>query len=141
MGWGVWLRQCPGRTGMPARTRCSRGIAEIVEEFDGDVVAERGLLDENNSATLKSSWLPCPASWTSGRPPGKIDLIDSGSMNHVSAIRLIRTDTTLDLSQKAEKGMPAMGGVGHPLPGAAGRSGCPVMGAAAAGCGQPLLLL
>ena len=26
-------------------------------------------------------------------------------MNHVSDIKLIRTDTTLDLSQKAEKGM------------------------------------
>ena len=27
-------------------------------------------------------------------------------MDSVSAIKLIRTDTTLDLSQKAEKGMP-----------------------------------
>ncbi|KAJ0075953.1 hypothetical protein Patl1_34148 [Pistacia atlantica] len=27
-------------------------------------------------------------------------------MSHVSDIKLIRTDTTLDLSQKAEKGMP-----------------------------------
>ncbi|KAL4202393.1 hypothetical protein AMTRI_Chr02g263500 [Amborella trichopoda] len=27
-------------------------------------------------------------------------------MGHVSDIKLIRTDTTLDLSQKAEKGIP-----------------------------------
>ena len=27
-------------------------------------------------------------------------------MAHISDIKLIRTDTTLDLSQKAEKGMP-----------------------------------
>lgn len=30
-------------------------------------------------------------------------------MTHVSDIKLIRTDTTLDLSQKAEKGMPSTG--------------------------------
>ena len=29
-------------------------------------------------------------------------------MDHVSDIKLIRTDTTLDLSQKAEKGMPLL---------------------------------
>ena len=33
----------------------------------------------------------------------KIHLIESSSMSYVSAIKLIRTDTTLDLSQKAEK--------------------------------------
>ena len=33
----------------------------------------------------------------------KIHLIVSSSMSYVSAIKLIRTDTTLDLSQKAEK--------------------------------------
>nr|KJB70493.1 hypothetical protein B456_011G075900 [Gossypium raimondii] len=38
-------------------------------------------------------------------PPKNIDLISCGSMIHVSDIKLIRTDTTLDLSQKAEKGM------------------------------------
>ena len=38
-------------------------------------------------------------------PLKKIHLISCGSMNHVSDIKLIRTDTTLDLSQKAEKGM------------------------------------
>jgi hypothetical protein len=38
-------------------------------------------------------------------PPRKINLISCGPMDHVSDIKLIRTDTTLDLSQKAEKGM------------------------------------
>ena len=40
-----------------------------------------------------------------GSPPRKINLISCGPMAHVSDIKLIRTDTTLDLSQKAEKGM------------------------------------
>ncbi|KAJ0053541.1 hypothetical protein Pint_01169 [Pistacia integerrima] len=37
--------------------------------------------------------------------PREINLISCGTMSHVSDIKLIRTDTTLDLSQKAEKGM------------------------------------
>ena len=37
--------------------------------------------------------------------PEKINLISCEPMVHVSDIKLIRTDTTLDLSQKAEKGM------------------------------------
>ncbi len=77
----------------------------VGREWEGRRVLARG-----DSAIPKSRWQPCPASWTYGKPPGKIDLIDSGSMNHVSAIRLIRTDTTLDLSQKAEKGMLDRGG-------------------------------
>ncbi|XP_062177906.1 uncharacterized protein LOC133882703 [Alnus glutinosa] len=40
-----------------------------------------------------------------GSPPREINLISSGPLGHVSDIKLIRTDTTLDLSQKAEKGM------------------------------------
>ena len=40
-----------------------------------------------------------------GLPPSEINLISCGPMAHVSDIKLIRTDTTLDLSQKAEKGM------------------------------------
>ncbi|KAG6664520.1 hypothetical protein CIPAW_02G098700 [Carya illinoinensis] len=40
-----------------------------------------------------------------GTPPKKINLISCDPMGHVSDIKLIRTDTTLDLSQKAEKGM------------------------------------
>ena len=35
----------------------------------------------------------------------EIRLISCGLIGHVSDIKLIRTDTTLDLSQKAEKGM------------------------------------
>jgi hypothetical protein len=34
-----------------------------------------------------------------------MNLISCGPLGHVSDIKLIRTDTTLDLSQKAEKGM------------------------------------
>ena len=37
--------------------------------------------------------------------PQNINLISCESMIHISDIKLIRTDTTLDLSQKAEKGM------------------------------------
>ena len=37
--------------------------------------------------------------------PRKDTVIASRSMTYVSAIKLIRTGTTLDLSQKAEKGM------------------------------------
>ncbi|RID73205.1 hypothetical protein BRARA_B00369, partial [Brassica rapa] len=40
-----------------------------------------------------------------GLYPKKIELISCGPMGHISDIKLIRTDTTLDLSQKAEKGM------------------------------------
>ena len=36
-------------------------------------------------------------------PPQKIYLISCGPLAHASDIKLIRTDTTLDLSQKAEK--------------------------------------
>ncbi|KAK7318752.1 hypothetical protein RJT34_03459 [Clitoria ternatea] len=42
-------------------------------------------------------------------PPLNINLISCGPMAHVSDIKLIRTDTTLDLSQKAEKGMSRKG--------------------------------
>ena len=41
-----------------------------------------------------------------GPSPKKIKLISCGTMSHVSDLKLIRTHTTLDLSQKAEKGMP-----------------------------------
>ncbi|KAK9041376.1 hypothetical protein V6N11_016479 [Hibiscus sabdariffa] len=37
-------------------------------------------------------------------PPQEINLISCEPLAHVSDIKLIRTDTTLDLSQKAEKG-------------------------------------
>ena len=38
-----------------------------------------------------------------GSPEGEIELISNDAMHRVSEIKLIRTDTTLDLSQKAEK--------------------------------------
>jgi len=38
-------------------------------------------------------------------PPQKSNLISCDPLSHISDIKLIRTDTTLDLSQKAEKGM------------------------------------
>ncbi|KAJ7012756.1 hypothetical protein NC653_002718 [Populus alba x Populus x berolinensis] len=38
-------------------------------------------------------------------PPKKINLISCEPLAHVSDIKLIRTDTSLDLSQKAEKSM------------------------------------
>jgi hypothetical protein len=38
-------------------------------------------------------------------PPQKSNLISCDPLGHISDIKLIRTDTTLDLSQKAEKGM------------------------------------
>ncbi len=38
----------------------------------------------------------------------KINLIYGARVGHVSDIKLIRTDTTLDLSQKAEKRYPQM---------------------------------
>ena len=45
------------------------------------------------------------ASYCDGSSPKKINLISCEPLAHVSDIKLIRTDTTLDLSQKAEKGM------------------------------------
>ncbi len=41
-------------------------------------------------------------------PAPKINLIYGARVGHVSDIKLIRTDTTLDLSQKAEKRYPQM---------------------------------
>ena len=37
--------------------------------------------------------------------PNEINLISCESIIHVSDIKLIRTNTTLDFNQKAEKGM------------------------------------
>ncbi|RZB99806.1 hypothetical protein D0Y65_022279 [Glycine soja] len=45
------------------------------------------------------------ASYRNRPSPQKINLISCEPMVHISDIKLIRTDTTLDLSQKAEKGM------------------------------------
>jgi hypothetical protein len=43
------------------------------------------------------------ASYLLGSPEREIELISKDAMHPVSEIKLIRTDTTLDLSQKAEK--------------------------------------
>ena len=43
------------------------------------------------------------ASYLLGSPGREIELISKDAMHPVSEIKLIRTDTTLDLSQKAEK--------------------------------------
>ncbi|KAL5756163.1 hypothetical protein ACOSQ2_020909 [Xanthoceras sorbifolium] len=43
------------------------------------------------------------ASYCYGTSPKKINLISCEPIVHISDIKLIRTDTTLDLSQKAEK--------------------------------------
>jgi len=45
------------------------------------------------------------ASYFDGPLPQKINLISCALIVHISDIKLIRTDTTLDLSQKAEKDM------------------------------------
>ncbi|KAB5524149.1 hypothetical protein DKX38_021898 [Salix brachista] len=58
----------------------------------------------NAKATLEE---PQQQATVIGLPPKKINLISCESLTHVSDIKLIRTDTTLDLSQKAEKGMPS----------------------------------
>ena len=63
------------------------------------------VLKTGNSANPVSSWQDWPASWPC-RAPGK-DSVNhiEGQCPSVLVIKLIRTGTTLDLSQKAEKGM------------------------------------
>ncbi|GLJ15215.1 hypothetical protein SUGI_0248710 [Cryptomeria japonica] len=55
------------------------------------------------SAIQKRRTKTLVASYRLSLPHEEINLISCGSLNHVSDIKLIRTDTTLDLSQKAEK--------------------------------------
>ena len=59
----------------------------------------------NCKTELKSEW-HCASTET--HSPTKNQLISNYSMSSVPDIKLIRTDTTLDLSQKAEKGMPPL---------------------------------
>ena len=49
-------------------------------------------------------WLPTVQARLMGRPPEKFIQQLAGNSS-ISDVKLIRTDTTLDLSQKAEKGM------------------------------------
>ena len=66
----------------------------------------RGAPGPSSSATQGRRSRTPIASYCDGPfSPKKINLISCGTMSHVSDIKLIRTDTTLDLSQKAEKGM------------------------------------
>jgi hypothetical protein len=55
--------------------------------------------------TLDGRAVNCPH----GHPPRKINLITSNYMSQRILIKIFRTDTTLDLSQKAEKGMDLVG--------------------------------
>ncbi|KAK8317641.1 hypothetical protein V6Z11_A13G119700 [Gossypium hirsutum] len=57
-----------------------------------------------NSATHRRHSRVPVASYCDKPSPQKINLISCEPMADVSDIKLIRTDTTLDLSQKAEKG-------------------------------------
>ena len=61
--------------------------------------------DQGSSATPRRHLKVPIASYHDEPSPQKIELISCESMTHISDIKLIRTDTTLDLSQKAEKGM------------------------------------
>jgi len=54
---------------------------------------------------MGDAWRPQQQATVAGLPPQEINLISCDPMGHISDIKLIRTDTTLDLSQKAEKGM------------------------------------
>ncbi len=64
-----------------------------------------GCASLSNSARQRRHARGKIASYRKAPPPKKIRLISWGSMSLVSNIKLIRTETTLDLSQKAEKGM------------------------------------
>ena len=56
-----------------------------------------------NSATPRPRVTTQDASILLRSPGGEIELISKNAMHSVPEIKLIRTDTTLDLSQKAEK--------------------------------------
>ena len=76
--------------------------------WGGGGVGERIWLGWVGLAGLGVGWAARPE--TASRPvwaraPRKIQLINLHSLSAILEINLIRTDTTLDLSQKAEKGM------------------------------------
>ncbi|KAK9017539.1 hypothetical protein V6N11_080018 [Hibiscus sabdariffa] len=64
-----------------------------------------GLANPSNSAMLRRHMKTPVASCCIGPSPKQIHLISCEPMTHVSDIKLISTDTTLDLGQKAEKGI------------------------------------
>ena len=65
-----------------------------------------GCASQGNSARPRPRSRVRAASYRMDPHPKKIRLISWGAMPLVSDIKLIRTDTTHDLSQKAEKGVP-----------------------------------
>jgi hypothetical protein len=73
---------------------------------------ERGVNVQGVGAMPWPSRLPTVQARLTGRPPEKYIQHRAGNSS-ISDVKLIRTDTTLDLSQKAEKGMP------HVMPGRA----------------------
>ena len=73
----------------------------MIGEGGAPVLPQRQCKTEATHAAPTDSKLP----GTGAAPMKEIRLISCGLIGHVSDIKLIRTDTTLDLSQKAEKGM------------------------------------
>jgi hypothetical protein len=58
---------------------------------------------QGSNATPRPRMKTQAASSLSRSPGWDIELISNDAMHRVAEIKLIRTDTTLDLSQKAEK--------------------------------------
>ena len=63
----------------------------------------KAVCSQGSSATPRPHVATQAASSLLRSPGGEIELISNDAMHRVSEIKLIRTDTTLDLSQKAEK--------------------------------------
>ena len=72
-------------------------------EFDLFFVWQKAVCSQGSSATPRPHLATQAASSLLRSPEGEIELISNDAMHRVSEIKLIRTDTTLDLSQKAEK--------------------------------------
>ncbi len=83
-----------------ASARSSTSCLKLLGSPEGEGCASLG-----SSARPRRRARGQVASYQTASSPRKIRLISWGSMSLVSDIKLIRTDTTLDLSQKAEKGM------------------------------------
>ena len=95
-GWAACLDACPA-AGSPSRWyTLARGTLSVCGGRGCTLAAVVQCRDHAAA--------PAPQATPSGAAPKKIDLIAKGTLSPVSAIKLIRTDTTLDLSQKAEKG-------------------------------------
>ena len=114
-GWEVGAGDCVG-AGFVGR--CGGGCG--VEGGGGEVGGWRGGGNALHNARGSGSPVLCslgpPASW---RGPGRLERFSNSKGDSVppSAIKLKRTETTLDLSQKAEKGMMAQARLGALVPG------------------------